>query len=85
MSCPTSADGNVYAIQLGRLAGTRFGGPTRAPRSWIVDNLYAADGAVFPTASGCNPTLTICAVALRTAHGIAVTSPRADSSGAEAS
>jgi hypothetical protein len=26
--------------------------------------------AVFPTASGYNPTLTICAVALRTAHGM---------------
>ncbi len=44
-------------------------------RFWDVDNLYAADGAVFPTSSGYNPTLTICAVALRTAHGIAGTSP----------
>ena len=44
-------------------------------RFWDVDNLYAADGAVFPTSSGYNPTLTICAVALRTAHGIAGTPP----------
>jgi choline dehydrogenase-like flavoprotein len=44
-------------------------------RFWDVDNLYAADGAVFPTSSGYNPTLTICAVALRTAHGMVGTSP----------
>jgi len=36
-----------------------------------VDNLYACDGSVFPTSSGYNPTLTIIAVALKIAHGIA--------------
>jgi choline dehydrogenase-like flavoprotein len=40
-----------------------------------VDNLYACDGSVFPTSGGYNPTLTIFAVALRIAHGIAGTSP----------
>jgi paromamine 6'-oxidase/6'''-hydroxyneomycin C oxidase/2'-deamino-2'-hydroxyparomamine 6'-oxidase len=40
-----------------------------------VDNLYATDGSVFPNSSGYNPTLTIIAVALRIAHGIAGTSP----------
>jgi len=40
-----------------------------------VDNLYACDGSVFPTASGHNPTLTIIAVALKIAHGIAGTQP----------
>ena len=44
-------------------------------RFWDVDNLYAADGAVFPTSSGYNPTLTICAVALRTAHAMVGTGP----------
>jgi len=38
-----------------------------------VDNLYAADGSVFPTSSGYNPTLTIVAVALKIAHRIAGT------------
>jgi choline dehydrogenase-like flavoprotein len=32
-----------------------------------IDNLYAADGGVFPTGSGYNPTLTIIALALRAA------------------
>ncbi|MFN8542965.1 MAG: GMC family oxidoreductase [Candidatus Binatia bacterium] len=41
-----------------------------------VDNLYAVDGAVFPTSGGWNPTLTLMAVAARTAHRIAGTSPQ---------
>jgi gluconate 2-dehydrogenase alpha chain len=36
-----------------------------------VDNLYACDGSVFPTASGYNPTLTIIATSLKIAHGLA--------------
>jgi len=40
-----------------------------------LDNLFACDGGVFPTASGYNPTLTIIAVALKIAHGIAGTAP----------
>jgi gluconate 2-dehydrogenase alpha chain len=36
-----------------------------------VDNLYCCDGSVFPTGGGWNPTLTIIAVALRTARGMA--------------
>lgn len=40
-----------------------------------VDNLYCVDGAVFPTGGGWNPTLTIVALALRTAHGMAGTAP----------
>jgi len=40
-----------------------------------LDNLYACDGSVFPTSSGYNPTLTIFAVALKVAHGLAGTTP----------
>lgn len=40
-----------------------------------VDNLYCVDGAVFPTGGGWNPTLTIVALALRIAHGMAGTAP----------
>src|SRR5438094_1893794 len=36
-----------------------------------VDNLSACDASLFPTSSGYNPTLTIIAVALKIAHGIA--------------
>ena len=35
-----------------------------------LENLYCADGALFPTSSGYNPTLTIQALALRVAAGI---------------
>ena len=38
-----------------------------------VGNLYAADGALFPTSSGFNPTLTIMALATRV--GGAIVSP----------
>ena len=35
-----------------------------------MDNVYVADGSVFATSSGSNPTLTIMAVALRIARGL---------------
>ena len=38
-----------------------------------VSNLYCCDGSVFPTSGGWNPSLTIVAVSLKTAHGIAGT------------
>jgi gluconate 2-dehydrogenase alpha chain len=43
-----------------------------------MDNVYVADGSVFATSSGSNPTQTIIAVALRTARGL--TGQRATSS-----
>nr|HEX4318915.1 GMC family oxidoreductase [Kofleriaceae bacterium] len=36
-------------------------------RFWDVGNLFASDGAIFPTSSGYNPTMTIVAMALRVA------------------
>ncbi|PNU04386.1 GMC family oxidoreductase [Novosphingobium guangzhouense] len=39
-------------------------------RTHDVANLYIADGSLFPTAGGCNPTLTIVALALRQAQHI---------------
>jgi len=35
-----------------------------------MDNVYVADGSVFVTSGGSNPTLTIMAVALRIARGL---------------
>jgi len=62
--------------------GTLRMGPERASSVvnpaglfYDVNNLYACDGSVFPTASGYNPTLTIIAVALRITHGIVRTPP----------
>ncbi|MBV8756218.1 MAG: GMC family oxidoreductase [Deltaproteobacteria bacterium] len=39
-------------------------------RFWDLGNLYASDGAIFPTSSGYNPTMTIVAMALRVAAAI---------------
>ncbi len=36
-------------------------------RSWDVPNLFVCDGSVFVTSSGVNPSLTIQALAARTA------------------
>jgi gluconate 2-dehydrogenase alpha chain len=35
-----------------------------------MDNVYVADGSVFVTSGGQNPTNTLMAVALRTAYGL---------------
>jgi len=39
-------------------------------RFWGIPNLYVTDGSVFPTSGGYNPTLTIQAMAWRTADSI---------------
>ena len=39
-------------------------------RSWDVRNLWVCDGSIFPTVGGVNPSLTITAIAMRTAARI---------------
>ena len=39
-------------------------------RCWGTENVYVADGSVFPNAGFQNPTLTILAIATRTADHI---------------
>ena len=39
-------------------------------RSWDIRNLWVCDGSVFPTVGGVNPSLTIQAIACRTADRI---------------
>jgi choline dehydrogenase-like flavoprotein len=47
-------------------------------RSWDICNLWICDGSVFPTAGGVNPSLTIQAIACRTADRIRALSARGE-------
>ena len=47
-------------------------------RSWDIPNLWVCDGSVFPTVGGVNPSLTIQAVALRTADRIEALAARGE-------
>jgi choline dehydrogenase-like flavoprotein len=47
-------------------------------RSWDIPNLWICDGSVFPTVGGVNPSLTIQAIACRTADRIKALAVRGD-------
>ncbi len=47
-------------------------------RSWDIPNLWVCDGSVFPTTGGVNPSLTIQAIALRTADRIKAMAQRGE-------
>jgi choline dehydrogenase-like flavoprotein len=47
-------------------------------RSWDIPNLWVCDGSVFPTVGGVNPSLTIQAIACRTADRIRVLGRRGE-------
>jgi choline dehydrogenase-like flavoprotein len=47
-------------------------------RSWDVRNLWVCDGSVFPTVGGVNPSLTIQAIACRTADRIRALAARGE-------
>ncbi|MEX3811701.1 GMC family oxidoreductase [Paraburkholderia sp. BR13439] len=47
-------------------------------RSWDIRNLWVCDGSVFPTVGGVNPSLTIQAIACRTADRIAALAARGE-------
>lgn len=47
-------------------------------RSWDIPNLWVCDGSVFPTVGGVNPSLTIQAIACRTADRITVLANRGE-------
>ncbi len=47
-------------------------------RTWDVPNLWICDGSIFPTTGGVNPSLTIQAMALRTADRIAAKAARGE-------
>lgn len=67
------------------LAGTaRMGDDPRTSvvnsdcRSWDIPNLWVCDGSVFPTSGGVNPSLTITAIAMRTADRIKALAARGE-------
>ncbi len=47
-------------------------------RSWDIPNLWVCDGSVFPTTGGVNPSLTITAIAMRTADRIKTLAAQGD-------
>jgi choline dehydrogenase-like flavoprotein len=47
-------------------------------RSWDIRNLWVCDGSVFPTVGGVNPSLTIQAIACRTADRIRIMAANGD-------
>ncbi|MEH6566249.1 MAG: GMC family oxidoreductase [Halopseudomonas sp.] len=47
-------------------------------RSWDIPNLWICDGSVFPTSGGVNPSLTIQAIACRTADRIQAMAKRGE-------
>jgi choline dehydrogenase-like flavoprotein len=47
-------------------------------RSWDIPNLWICDGSVFPTVGGVNPSLTIQAIACRTADRIKTMASRGE-------
>lgn len=47
-------------------------------RSWDIPNLWICDGSVFPTVGGVNPSLTIQAIACRTADRISAMAARGE-------
>ena len=51
-------------------------------RSWDIPNLFVCDGSIFPTVGGVNPSLTITAIAMRTAARIGAMARRGELSAA---
>jgi choline dehydrogenase-like flavoprotein len=47
-------------------------------RLWDIPNLWVCDGSIFPTVGGVNPSLTIQAIACRTADRIKAMAARGE-------
>ncbi|HVV94499.1 MAG TPA: GMC family oxidoreductase [Hyphomicrobiales bacterium] len=66
------------------MGGCRFGTSPRDSvvgpdgRTWDIPNLWVCDGSLFPTSGGVNPSLTIMALALRTADRIQALAQRGE-------
>ncbi|MGP0172615.1 GMC family oxidoreductase [Pseudomonas sp. NCHU5208] len=65
------ADNTAHLMGTARMGFDRDSSVVNADcRSWDIPNLWICDGSVFPTAGGVNPSLTIQAIACRTAERI---------------
>jgi glucose dehydrogenase len=74
---PAGSNHRIKYYGSGHIVGTCCMGTTKGnsvvndmQRSWDHDNLYLVGSGTFPTAATANPTLTIAALALRTAKNI---------------
>lgn len=67
----TEADNTAHLMGTARMGFDRDSSVVDADcRSWDIPNLWICDGSVFPTSGGVNPSLTIQAIACRTADRI---------------
>jgi len=80
MAAATGEDASPFAgfASTAHIMGTARMGSDRSSsvvdphgRVWDVDNLFVADGSVFVSSGGFNPTLTIMALSLRAARHLA--------------
>jgi choline dehydrogenase-like flavoprotein len=63
---------SFHPLGSARMSANRGGGVVKpSGETWTADNLFVADGSVFPTSIGVNSQLAVMAVARRIAHGIA--------------
>ena len=73
---PGNAQRYATALPLAGYGTARMGDDPSASvvntdcRAWDIPNLWVCDGSVFPTVGGVNPSLTIQAIACRTADRI---------------
>jgi len=67
----SEADGTAHLMGTARMGFDSATSVVDADcRSWDIPNLWICDGSVFPTSGGVNPSLTIQAIACRTADRI---------------
>lgn len=73
------SDGTAHLMGTARMGSDPASSVVDADcRSWDIPNLWICDGSVFPTSGGVNPSLTIQAIACRTADRIRTLAARGE-------
>ncbi|KAF4968041.1 hypothetical protein FSARC_4509 [Fusarium sarcochroum] len=68
---PTAAWGSAHQMGTCRMSASKDDGVVdEKGRVWGTENLYVADGSVFPSASGVNPMITVMALADWISRGV---------------